>query len=417
MTPRIARRFRSEGPVPASWRAAAARSGNSHSIGGRSLLGLGELQVISIPPLSDGRCSEVMTSVLRQVTLEQSSPEGSALRIHAAFPFDPEEGGTGYLPQIQVTADRDGYDLLLLGGSVGEIDALESWLERLLAKPATRELPTLVELAQIPPAPGYEEMVRNAIDRIETTGLQKVVLSRSAAIRADAPLDPLAVIDRMQEREPTCTIFSLPAGTARFVGASPELLVSKKGDLVRSNPLAGTISRTEDDIAGLVESIKNGEEHRLVVEDIVSLLRPLLAEIHVPASPTVVTLRAVRHLGTEITGKVSGSGGLSVIDLLRVIHPTPAIGGVPRSDALSLITEIETGSRGLFGGAVGWMDADGDGEWVLGIRGALIEEDRAIVRAGAGIVQGSDPHDEAIETRIKLLSILDALAPGCAALL
>jgi isochorismate synthase len=337
--------------------------------------------------------------------------------MSAVFPFDPTEDATGYLPRIQITADRDGYDVMLLGDSAEAIDSLGSWLEHLAGKSATRELPTLVELAQIPPAQGYEEMVRVAIERIESTRLQKVVLSRSAIIRADARLDPLAVIDRMQEREPTCTIFSLPAGDARFVGASPELLVGKSGDLVRSNPLAGTISRTEDDIAGLVESIKNGEEHRLVVEDIVSLLRPLLAELHVPASPTVVTLRAVRHLGTEITGKVSGTGGLSVIDLLRVIHPTPAIGGVPRSDALTLITEIEIGSRGLFGGAVGWMDADGDGEWVLGIRGALIEEDRAIVRAGAGIVQGSDPHDEAIETRIKLLSILDALAPGCAALL
>jgi len=234
-------------------------------------------------------------------------------------------------------------------------------------------------------------------------------------IAADAELDPVAVVDRMLEREPTCTLFSLPVPGGRFVGASPELLVGLRGTEVRSHPLAGTISRTEDDLTGLIQSLKNSEEHRLVVDDIAARLGPLLADLHVPNTPEVVTLRAVRHLGTEVSGTLKDAA--TSLDLLAAIHPTPAIGGVPSMMALSLIEELEPSPRGLFGGAVGWCDASGDGDWVLGIRGALLSGTTAVVRAGAGIVRGSEPVDEARETRIKLLSILDALAPGCAALL
>ena len=236
------------------------------------------------------------------------------------------------------------------------------------------------------------------------------------SIAADADLDPVAVIDRMLEREPTCTLFSLPIEEGRFVGASPEMLIGRRGRSVRSHPLAGTIARTEDDLTGLVQSGKNIEEHRLVVDDIAARLEGLVEDLDVPEAPEVVTLRAVRHLGTEIRATVPEAGP-SALDLLAAVHPTPAIGGVPRSRALDTIARLETSPRGLFGGAVGWSDARGDGDWVLGIRGALLSGRTAVVRAGAGIVRGSQPADEARETRIKLLSILDALAPGCASLL
>lgn len=374
-----------------------------------SVLGLGPTAQV---PISRASPSESWTEELTRISVEGDGP---APRLHAALPFHPDEDAIGLLPSVQITGVASGYWVTTIAESdAGHLD-LDAMLESVAEAPATPELPALVGLEQVPPASGFESMVETALQEIDAGTLSKVVLSRSVRLDADADLDPLAVIDRMAEREPTCTLFSMPGDGWRFVGASPELLVSVEGRGFRSLPLAGTVSRSADAQADLLGSAKNAEEHRLVVEDIAARIAPLLDGLVVPEQPSVVTLRAVSHLGTEIVGRVAGDA--SSIDLLMAIHPTPAIAGVPRGRALEAIESIEVDSRGLFGGAIGWVDAAGDGAWVLGIRGAFVNGRKAIVRAGAGIVAGSQPHDEAMETKIKMLSILDAIAPGCAALL
>ena len=414
--PTVARHLRLNGPLPKHWRSAAIRSGTFHAAAGQVLLGLGSLTEIALPPLSSGRTAQVVAEALDAIAL-LDDPLGAGMpRIHAALPFDPHLQGTGFLAPIQVTAGGGSTVVTFIGDDLDQLDELEAELHRIVEPDPPSVLPTLVALEQVPSADGYEAMVRHALVELDAELIDKAVLSRSVIIAADADLDPVAVIDRMLEREPTCTLFSLPVEGGRFVGASPELLIGRRGEVVRSHPLAGTIARTEDDVAGLVQSVKNIEEHRLVVDDIATRLGPLVDHLEVPQTPEVVTLRAVRHLGTEITATASDPGAAS-LGLLAAVHPTPAIGGVPRPRALEVIAEIEASPRGLFGGAVGWSDAQGDGDWVLGIRGALLSGRTAQVRAGAGIVRGSAPADEARETRIKLLSILDALAPGCASLL
>ena len=414
--PRVARTLRLERPLPKPWRSAAIRRGTFHAAAGQVLLGLGDPVEIALPPLSSGATSTSVTDVLGAIEHVDDAPHRGQPRIHAALPFDPDAPGLGHLSPIQVTANGGPLIVTLIGDDLGHLDALEELLDTLAEPDPPVVLPTLVALEQIPSSEGYESMVRRALEMMDAGSLSKVVLSRSVVIDADADLDPVAVVDRMLEREPTCTLFSLPIADGRFVGASPELLIGRHDGAVQSHPLAGTIARTEDDITGLVQSRKNIEEHRLVVDDIAARLADLVTDLDVPATPAVVTLRAVRHLGTAISG-TAPRGGPTSLDLLAAIHPTPAIGGVSRALARSVIEQLEASPRGLFGGAVGWSDASGDGDWVLGIRGALLSRHTAIVRAGAGIVGGSDPADEARETRIKLLSILDALAPGCASLL
>ena len=415
--PVVARVLRLDEPLPKRWRSAAIRRGTFHASAGQVLLGLGHPMRLALPALSTGHTAESVAAVLDGISVIDGSLDGLwSPRVHAALPFDPDLDGVGFLSPIQVSAGGGSLVVTLLGPDDAALKDLEDQLHSITEVDPPTVLPTLVTLDQIPSSDGYEAMVSLALAELESGVLDKTVLSRSVSISADADLDPVAVIDRMLEREPTCTLFSLPIDEGRFVGASPEMLIGRRGRSVRSHPLAGTIARTEDDLTGLVQSGKNIEEHRLVVDDIASRLGELVEDLDVPDAPEVVTLRAVRHLGTEISATLP-TDGATALELLAAVHPTPAIGGVPRARALGAIARLEAGPRGLFGGAVGWSDAKGDGDWVLGIRGALLSGSTAIVRAGAGIVRGSQPADEARETRIKLLSILDALAPGCASLL
>jgi isochorismate synthase EntC len=126
----------------------------------------------------------------------------------------------------------------------------------------------------------------------------------------------------------------------------------------------------------------------------------------------MVAFRSVAHLGTRIEGRLARRIG--VLELLGRLHPTPAVGGTPRSDALAFIARGEAGTRGYWAGPVGWVDAGGDGEWMIGIRSARLHDDGAAVtlRAGSGVVAGSDPDAESAETNVKLATVLDAVVPG-----
>jgi isochorismate synthase len=251
--------------------------------------------------------------------------------------------------------------------------------------------------------------------------LRKVVLSRPVALRLSAPLHLPAVLRRLRAGEPTCTVFSVPLPDGTFFGASPELLVARHGEVVTSLPLAGTVARGEtaradaDAQGRLAGSAKDRAEHRYVVDAITETLRPLCTELTVPAHPSLVAFRSVAHLGTRVTGRLAAP--VPVLDLLDRLHPTPAVGGVPRAEALKTIADGEPDDRGYWAGPVGWVDAQGDGEWVIGIRSARVDGDGTALalRAGSGIVAGSDPAAEAAETNVKLATVLDAVVPGASA--
>ena len=260
-----------------------------------------------------------------------------------------------------------------------------------------------------------------AIMRAPGATLEKVVLSRSVAAELDGPLPLSAVLRRLRAHEPACTIFSFPVPDGTFFGASPELLMARQGRRVTCHPLAGTVARGQtaradaDAQGGLAGSSKDRSEHRFVVDGISAALRPLCDELTVPAEPSLVAFRSVAHLGTRIEGHLSSPGiPPGVLELVELVHPTPAVGGTPRDLALATIATLEPDPRGYWAGPVGWADAQGDGEWMIGIRSARLHPDGRTItlRAGAGVVADSDPGAEAAETDVKLTSVLESLVPG-----
>jgi menaquinone-specific isochorismate synthase len=284
----------------------------------------------------------------------------------------------------------------------------------------------LADLSTRMSAAGYAAMVKDAVALMAEPGstLRKVVLSRPIEVRLRGQLALSAVLRRLRAGEPNCTIFSMPVPDGSFFGASPELLVARHGSRVSSHPLAGTVPRGEtarsdaDAQRGLAGSAKNQAEHRYVVEDIAAALAPFCGELSVPPEPSVVAFRSVAHLGTRIEGQLTGNGNgtepTGVLELLQQLHPTPAVGGTPRAEALAFIAAHEAGERGHWAGPVGWVGADGDGEWMIGIRSAQLDPEEATIRlrAGGGIVADSDPEAEAAEADVKLATVLDAVLPG-----
>ena len=284
----------------------------------------------------------------------------------------------------------------------------------LAADPGVRGLTSAMD------SQGYGAMVRDAVAVLAAPGaaLRKVVLSRPVTVVLDGPLHLSAVLRRLRAGEPDCTVFSMPVPDGVFFGATPELLVARHGDRVACHPLAGTVPRGDtarhdaDAQRDLARSSKNRAEHRYVVEEIVATLGPYCDALVLPDEPSLVTFRSVAHLGTRIDGVLTRPTG--VLELLARLHPTPAVGGTPRADALAFIERHEAGTRGYWAGPVGWVGAGGDGEWVIGIRSAQLHHDGTTVtlRAGGGIVAGSEPAPEAAEANVKLATVLDAVVPG-----
>ncbi|MEU9132628.1 isochorismate synthase [Kitasatospora sp. NPDC048540] len=267
------------------------------------------------------------------------------------------------------------------------------------------------------PAPEvYRDAVAEAVRRLsDDSGLTKVVLARTLELTAPGGADLPAMLHRLSRRDPDGYTFAVPAGgAATLVGASPELLVSRRATAVSANPLAGSAARSTDlaeDVrraAALLESPKDLHEHAVVVEAVRAALAPLCAQLHVPERPTLVRTAAMWHLSTTVTGTLADPA-TSALDLALALHPTPAVCGTPTDRARDLIGELEPFDRGLYTGVVGWGDADGDGEWVVTLRCAEAEGDLLRLFAGAGVVAASDPAAELAETGAKFRTFLHAV--------
>ncbi|SDY67477.1 isochorismate synthase [Saccharopolyspora shandongensis] len=281
------------------------------------------------------------------------------------------------------------------------------------------------------PAPAeYERGVSRVLRRLADGELSKVVLARSLELTAAEPIDVRSVLRNLALADPASYTFAVdlprhgedgtrdsfgapPPLRRTFLGASPELLVSRRGMRVRSNPMAGSRPRSADPVedrrraAELSTSDKDRREHAAVVDAVVQALRPFCRDLQVPA-PSVISTAAMWHLATEITGELRDPA-TSSLELADALHPTPAVCGTPLQRARDVIAETEPFERGYYAGMVGWCDAAGDGEWVVAIRCADIEDDAMRLYAGAGIVAGSDPADELAETSAKFRTALSAM--------
>lgn len=282
------------------------------------------------------------------------------------------------------------------------------------------------------PAPAeYERGVERALRRMADGELEKVVLARSLELSTPEPVDAATVVNNLALADPAGYTFAVelprrgengtydgfgprPELGRTFLGASPELLISRRGNRIRSNPMAGSRPRCADpaedqrNAAELAASEKDQREHAAVVAAVAGTLRPYCTELHVPQRPSLVRTAAMWHLATEITGELADPG-TSSLELADALHPTPAVCGTPMRKARTVIAESEPFERGYYAGMVGWCDASGDGEWVVAIRCADIEDESLLLYAGAGIVEGSVPSEELAETTAKFRTALHAM--------
>ena len=253
--------------------------------------------------------------------------------------------------------------------------------------------------------------VSEAVRRIATSELEKVVLARDLTANADEPVDVRWPLRRLAALYPSCWTYSVQG----LVGATPELLVRRERGLVTSRVLAGTIRRTGDDehdlalAAALARSSKDLEEHEYAVRSVADALASYCTSVNVPEAPFVLHLPNVMHLATDVAGVMDDD--TSVLGLAAALHPTAAVGGTPTGSALAAIAELEQMDRGRYAGPVGWVDAHGDGELGIALRCAQIDGSRLRLFAGCGIVAGSDPVAELAEAQAKLVPVRDAL--GC----
>lgn len=260
-------------------------------------------------------------------------------------------------------------------------------------------------------APEWEKIVGRAVERINAGELDKVVLARDLVAQVEGGLDKRAILARLAVGYPTCWTFEV----AGLVGATPELLVRRTGDLVTSRVLAGTVRRrgdaqTDEGLAQqLLASDKDLAEHEYAVRSVARALATHCTDMDVPESPTVLELANVQHLATDVTGRLADDAPL--LALAASLHPTAAVCGTPTERALGMIAELEGMSRDRYAGPVGWFDARGDGEFGIALRCALVDEEAGRVRAfaGCGIVAGSDPERELAESNAKLIPIREAL--------
>ena len=242
-------------------------------------------------------------------------------------------------------------------------------------------------------------------EQIRRGVFEKVVAARHCVVELDAGADPLDVLRRLEERFPGCTRFALWKGGATFLGATPELLVSRQGSVVRSEALAGSTER--GDAARMLASHKERAEHQAVVRAVVRALEPFCRSLEFPDTPTVRELPNVLHMHTPVEGKLAEP--TNILTLVQALQPTPAVGGVPTDKAVSWIVEHEVMGRGWYSAPVGWTDAHGDGEFVVALRSGLLCDGKAWVYAGAGIMADSDSASEYAETELKMQALLGAL--------
>jgi menaquinone-specific isochorismate synthase len=332
-----------------------------------------------------------------------------------ALPFDDRNPGSLVVPALVVMRRADGSGWLTTISPAGDP-------EPGYPPPAPGAAANGVNGHQVPAAgagvarrevPGHAvwtESVRRILAAIDAGEVRKVVLARQLVVEAGGPFDRRVILDRLRRTHPSC--FTYAAGN--FVGASPELLIRRRGAEVASCPMAGTVRRgdtpEEDEalVAGLRRSVKEAEEHRLLVEAVVSALAPVCTGPPKAGEPDVVRFPTVSHLATRVSGLLREPAP-SALALAGLLHPTPAVGGLPRPGALAAIAALEGFERGLYAGPVGWVDANGDGEWAVALRGAQLDGRRARLVAGAGIVAGSDPDAEWAETEAKLRPMLAAV--------
>lgn len=388
-----------------------AREGHAWVRRGDGLVAWGvaaELRTVGVDRFADADAAWAQATAHAVVRDEVRLPGTGPVAFGSfAFADDSPAGGTLVVPRVVV--GRRGDDAWLTTIDVGAVSAPVT--------PRPTEPPPPPGAVEFRPGgldpAGWRAAVAHAVEQIRAGRLDKVVLARDVVARTAQPLDPRWVLHRLADDYPSCWTFAVDG----LVGATPELLVRSEKGLVTSRVLAGTIQRTGDDDADLAHaamlahSSKDLEEHEYAVASLTRALEPFCSSTNVPETPFVLHLPNVLHLATDVTGVLSGEGPSSLA-LAAALHPTAAVAGTPTPLATALLAELEQMDRGRYAGPVGWLGADGDGEWGIGLRSAELDPHdphRLRLFAGCGIVAASVPEAELAESEAKLEPMRHAL--------
>jgi len=348
-----------------------------------------------------------------EVAVDEVERPGSGPLAFGALPFLPDAPGELVVPELVVGRDADGTrwatTVVEAGSPEPDVDGLLDALVTRAAAPRPPGPGSFSVRASRPPA-AWTDAVTEATARIRAGRLDKVVLAREVVVEADVDLPVDVVLTRLAQGYPDCFLYLVDG----FCGATPELLVGRSGDVVRAQPMAGTAPRRGDPAAdarlaaNLLGSATYRHEHQVTIDAVHDGLLAFSSYVDYEPEPSVVALANVQHLATDVEGRLSHPPA-SILELVDALHPTPAVCGRPRDAALAVIAELEQLDRGPYAGAVGWVDAAGNGQFAVALRGAAIEGRTARVIAGNGLVGTSDPATELIETRAKLQAMLAAL--------
>lgn len=343
---------------------------------------------------------------------------GTGVVAFGAFAFDPRSARGSVLTVPQVVVGRRGG---------------RAWITRIENLTAPQPAPAPVPRAYGPYWPatlgpgilspdGYQAAVRAGLDAIATGEVRKVVLARDLVGTVPIGADLRRLVRALAADYPDTWTFAVDG----LIGASPETLVTVSGGTVTARVLAGTVPRGTDAATdadardALAGSPKNLDEHRYAVRSVLDALAPHAGAVRAAPEPFTLELPNLWHLATDVEGDLRG--GASALDLVAALHPTAAVAGTPTDAAMEVIRRIEPFDRGRYAGPVGWVDQRGDGEWAIALRcvqigagpsrgfAAYSDTVPVVAHAGAGIVAGSDPEAELLETRVKFRPIVDAIA-------
>jgi menaquinone-specific isochorismate synthase len=281
-----------------------------------------------------------------------------------------------------------------------------------VVKPTFEKWHLPFKIEEINPEP-WKHSVEKLVKDLQKGTLKKVVLARELRLIFNQQIKVEQVLNSLLTEQKESFVFAFESNGDCFIGASPERLIKKDGDRLFSTCLAGSIARgttkSEDQQLGelLLSDQKNLNEHKFVVDMIKSAMDEFCSEITIPKEPQLMKMRYIQHLYTPVSGISKPDS--SLLKVVEHLHPTPALGGMPKNEAIEKIREVEELDRGYYAAPIGWLDQNGNGEFAVAIRSGLIQGNEASLFAGCGIVENSDAEDEFLETRIKFRPMLNAL--------
>ena len=375
-----------------------------------TLAGIGVAKRLTISRYQD---TKVESHLSDEITLDQNDSETSLsegdLCAFAAFPFDPSKPAEMIIPSLLIKKSSTGETKLIYTGTEDKTkDELLHEISQ-ISSPESHATQSIINIdSPIPPEVWRDEKITEIKEHIKNGSVKKVVLARELVLSAEKDFQISSVLERLSMQNKSSMIFNIDG----FLGASPELLIKRSGNSVMSHPLAGTAPKSDDaDLdqtsrQKLLDSTKDAYEHKVTIEWLLNELLPFCSYVDADPEPKVVSLEHVHHLGTEVAGQLS-SPPCSILELVNALHPTPAVGGDPQTEALTIIKRVEGIDRRRYAGPVGWLAADGDGEFAVGIRSAEVEANTARLFAGVGLVEDSDPQSELRETEAKFKTMLN----------